>query len=181
MDQSEKAKVAELIQKLGDGNYRAREQASSDLISMGAKVLADLRVAAKDPDGERARRADDCINKINASDAKRVPVGTARLTALRRPDGATEAMLGYLPFADDDDGMISEVKSALTTLALDPNGKPDTALVAALSDPMPIRRGVRQRPWPREAVWCSPDSQATSDRQGPASPPDGRGGSDCCR
>ena len=33
-------------------------------------------------------------------------------------------MLGYLPFADDDDGMVAEVKSALTTLALDPNGKP---------------------------------------------------------
>jgi HEAT repeat protein len=142
LDPSEKAKVAEAIKKLGDGNYRARERASNDLVSMGAKVLADLRVAAKDTDGERAKRADDCITKINASDAKRVPIGTARLTALRRPDGATEAMLQYLPFADDDDGMIAEVKSALTTLALDPNGKPDTALVAALTDSVPIRRSV---------------------------------------
>lgn len=142
LDPSEKSKVAEAIKKLGDGNYRARERASNDLVSMGAKVLADLRVAAKDTDGERARRADDCITKINASDAKRVPIGTARLTALRRPDGATEAMLQYLPFADDDDGMIAEVKSALTTLALDPNGKPDRALVAALTDAVPIRRSV---------------------------------------
>jgi HEAT repeat protein len=142
LDPSEKAKVAELIKKLGDANYRTRERATNDLVTMGAKVLADLRVAAKDSDGERARRADDCINKINSSEAKRVPVGTGRLTALRRPDGATEAMLGYLPFADDDDGMIAEVKSALTTLALDPNGKPDTALVAALSDAAPARRAA---------------------------------------
>jgi HEAT repeat protein len=142
LDPSEKTKVTESIKKLGDPNYRTRERASSDLVTMGAKVLADLRLAAKDSDGERARRADDCINKINSSESKRVPVGTARLTALRRPDGATDAMLGYLPFADDDDGMIAEVKSALTTLALDPNGKPDSALVTALSDSAPARRAA---------------------------------------
>jgi HEAT repeat protein/outer membrane protein assembly factor BamB len=139
---SEKPKIVELVKKLGDGNYRARERASNDLVSMGAKVLADLRVAARDPDGERARRAEDIINKINASDGKRVPIGTARLTALRRPEGAAEAMLGYLPFADDDDGMVSEVKAALTTLALDRDGKPDPALLKALGDSMPVRRAA---------------------------------------
>src|SRR5262245_30141035 len=142
LDPSEKARVTELIKKLGDPNYRVRERASTDLVSMGAKVLADLRLAAKDPDGERARRADDSINKIYSSESRRVLVGTARLTALRRPDGATAAMLGYLPFVDDDDGMVAEVKSALTTLALDPNGKPDTALIAALSDAAPARRAA---------------------------------------
>jgi HEAT repeat protein len=142
LDPSEKAKVADLIKKLGDSNYRVRERASGELVTMGAKVLADLRAAARDPDGERARRAEDCVTKINASDAKRVPMGTARLTALRRPDGATEAMLAYLPFADDDDGMVAEVKAALTTLALDKNGTPDPALVRALGDPAPIRRAV---------------------------------------
>lgn len=142
LDPSEKPKVAEMIKQLGDGNYRVREKASRGLVSMGAKVLADLRVAAKDPDGERSRRADDAINKINTSDAKRVPVGTARLAALRRPDGAAEAMLGYLPFVDDDDGMIAEVKSALTTLALDPNGKPESALIKGLSDSHPMRRSA---------------------------------------
>lgn len=142
LDPSEKTKVADMIKQLGDGNYRVREKASRELVSMGAKVLADLRVAAKDPDGERSRRADDAINRINTSDSKRVPTGTARLAALRRPDGAAEAMLGFLPFADDDDGMIAEVKSALTTLALDPNGKPETALVAGLTDPQPLRRSA---------------------------------------
>jgi HEAT repeat protein len=142
LDPSEKPKVAEMIKQLGDSNYRVREKASQGLASMGAKVLADLRVAAKDADGERSRRAEDCMNKINSSDAKRVPVGTARLAALRRPDGAAEAMLGYLPFADDDDGMIAEVKSALTTLALDPNGKPETALVKGLADAQPVRRSA---------------------------------------
>ncbi|HKB00850.1 MAG TPA: HEAT repeat domain-containing protein [Gemmataceae bacterium] len=139
---SEKPKVAELIQKLGDPNYRVRERATNDLVGMGAKVLVDLRAAARDSDGERARRAEDCVAKIYASETKRVPIGTARLTALRRPDGATEAMLAYLPFAADDDGMIAEVKSALTTLALDRNANPDPALRKALTDSQPVRRGA---------------------------------------
>jgi HEAT repeat protein len=142
LDPSEKPKVAELIKQLGDGNYRVREKASNALVSMGAKVLADVRAATTDADGERARRADDVVGRINSSPTKRVPGGTARLAALRRPDGAAEAMLGFLPYADDDDGMVAEVKSALTTLALDPNGKPESALLKALGDPAPVRRAA---------------------------------------
>lgn len=142
LDPSERPKVADLIRKLGDGNYRVREKATQELVTMGAKVLADLRVAAKDTDGERTRRAEDCIARINQSDAKRVPIGSARLAALRRPDGAAAALLGYLPFADDDEAMIAEVKQALATLALDPAGKPDPALVSALADANPTRRAA---------------------------------------
>jgi HEAT repeat protein len=139
---SELPKVAEMIKQLGDANYRVREKSSRELVSMGAKVLADLRLAVKDPDGERARRAEDCINKINASDSKRVPIGTARLAALRRPDEAAPAMLNYLPYADDDDGIVAEIKSALITLALDVNGKVEPALVQALSDSNSTRRAA---------------------------------------
>jgi HEAT repeat protein len=139
---SEEAKAVQLVQALGDRDYRVREKASATLVAMGAKVLSHLRPASKDADGERARRADDAITKINQSDAKRVPIGTARLIALRRPELAVGAMLAYLPYADEDDGMIAEVRAALTSLALDPNGKPDPALVAALGDKEPIRRSV---------------------------------------
>jgi HEAT repeat protein len=140
LDPSDRPKVAELIKKLGDGNYRVREKASQDLASMGAKVLADLRVAARDADSERSKRAEEAITRINSNDTKRVPMASARLVALRRPAGAAEAMLNYLPYADDDDGMIYEVKAALTTLALDPNGRPDPALLKALTDAHPARR-----------------------------------------
>lgn len=142
LDPTEKPKVAEFIKNLGDANYRVRERATNDLVAMGAKVLADLRVAARDPDSERARRADECVSRINASPTKRVPGGSARLAALRRPDGAAEAMIGFLPYADDDDGMIAEIKAALTTLALDPNGKPDPALVKALGESVGARRAA---------------------------------------
>src|SRR5262249_58373050 len=84
----------------------------------------------------------DAVGRIYKSESKRVPMGTARLAALRRPEGAAEAMLNYLPYADDDDGMIAEVKAALTTLALDQNGKPDAALVAALGDSVAVKRSA---------------------------------------
>lgn len=139
---AEAAKVAALVEALADRDYRVREKATAALVSMGAKALARVRPATKDADGERSRRADDVVVKINQSDAKRVPIGTARLIALRRPELAVPAMLAYLPFADEDDGMIAEVRAALTSLALDPNGKPDPALVAALADKESIRRSV---------------------------------------
>ena len=109
---------------------------------MGAKVLADLRAATKDSDDERAKRAEDCVTKINTSDTKRVPMGSARLAALRRPVGVAEAMLGYLPYSDDDDSMVTEVKAALVTLALDANGKPDPAILKCLTDVQPVRRAA---------------------------------------
>jgi len=142
LDPSERGKVAEHLKRLGDANYRLREKSAQALVQSGAKVLVDLRQAAKDPDGERARRAEDCITKIVARDTKRVPSGSARLVALTRPSGAAEAMLGYLPFADDDDGMIVEVKAALTAIAFDSNGKPEPALAKALSDSYPARRSA---------------------------------------
>ncbi len=139
---AEQDRVAELVTKLGDRDYRLRERATNDLVHMGGKTLSAVRAALRDPDGERAKRAEDIINRINQSAAKRVPIGTARLIALRRPELATEAMLAYLPFADEDDAMIAEVRSSLTTLALDPSGKPDAALLKALGDKEAIRRAV---------------------------------------
>jgi hypothetical protein len=51
-------------------------------------------------------------------------------------------MLNYLPYADDDDGIVAEIKSALITLALDVNGKVEPALVQALSDSNSTRRAA---------------------------------------
>lgn len=138
----EETKVADLVKQLGDREYRVRERATVALISMGAKALSALRAASKDSDSERVKRAEDIIVRINQSDSKRVPIGSARLVALRRPELATQAMLGYLPFADEDDAMIAEVRTALTALAISPNGDPDPALLAALSDKESIRRSV---------------------------------------
>ena len=139
---AQKTEVTEMIRKLGDGNYRVREKTVNDLVAMGAKVLADLRVAAKDPDGERAKRAADCIDRINRADGKRVPIGSARLVAMRRPPDAAEALLGFAPYADDDDAMLSEIRLALVRLVRLPNGNVEPALLKALEDPIALRRAM---------------------------------------
>ncbi len=136
------AGVQDLVQKLGDPNYRVREKATDTLGKQGAKVLPYLRAAAKDPDGERGRRAEDCIRRINTSDAKRLPVGVPRLTALRRPADAVAVMLAYVSFVDDDEAIVGEIRTALGALALDANAQPDAALLKALADPLPAKRMI---------------------------------------
>jgi HEAT repeat protein len=138
----EQAIVDDLVRKLADKQYRVREKSMLDLANMGAKALAALRVAVKDVDAERAKRAEDCVGRINRSEGKRVPAGTARLAALRKPPGAIEAMLGYLPYLDDDEGMLNEIRNALVALSIDANGRADGALVQSLNDPEPVRRSV---------------------------------------
>jgi hypothetical protein len=51
-------------------------------------------------------------------------------------------MLAYLPYADGDDAMIDEIRTALTALALGRDGKPDPALLAALTHQAPICRSI---------------------------------------
>lgn len=138
----EVAIAQDLVRKLADGNYRIREKATDTLIKMGPKVLALLRAAVKDTDGEVVRRAEECIAKINTSISKRVPAGIPRLVALRRPANGIDVMLAYVPFADQDESMLNEIRAALTTMALDANQQPDQFLLKSLADPKPEKRAL---------------------------------------
>src|SRR5439155_2568044 len=69
-----------------------------------------------------------------------LPTAAARLVALRKPAGAVEVLLDYLPFVDNDT-MLNEVQTALTALAMT-DGKPDAALVRALGDKLALRRAA---------------------------------------
>lgn len=66
-----------------------------------------------------------------------LPAAAARLVAARKPPGAVEVLLAYLPHADDGT-VIEEVKTALAALALR-NGQPEPALVRGLQDPVALR------------------------------------------
>jgi hypothetical protein len=67
-----------------------------------------------------------------------LPLVAARLVALRRPAGAPEVLISYLPFAEDE-AMASEVQEALNTVAFHEN-RPDPAVLKALDDKLPQRR-----------------------------------------
>ena len=65
---------------------------------------------------------------------------TARLIALRRPAGAAEAIIGFLPFTDDP-LLLNEIQAALDAVVVT-DGKTDPAAVRALDDHFAVRRGA---------------------------------------
>src|SRR5262249_33138620 len=132
------AHVRELIRRLGDESFPVREQASAQLAKLGKSGAALLRAALDSPDAEVRHRAQRCLDALAREDQTTVPALAARLVALRKPAGATEALLAFLPFTADE-AVHSEVESALVALAWS-NGRPEPALLSALKDPVPVRR-----------------------------------------
>jgi HEAT repeat protein len=137
----ETASVVATIDKLADKNFAVRERAMLDLVGMGPKVVPLLREAAKSTDTERAQRAQLGLSQIaREEDKHRLPAAAARLLVLRKPPGAIEALLAFLPFTDDE-LMRHEIAGGIKNLATGA-GKPDAAIVKALEDPLAIRRSV---------------------------------------
>jgi HEAT repeat protein len=133
-------KIESLIRNLGDDVFAVREQAVTELVAHGNLALPFLRAATKDADLERSRRAESCLRLIARGASKPLPSAAPRLLVLRRPAGAIEALLAYLPYAEND-ALSAEVQSALASLALE-DGKPSAALVRALEDKLPVRRAA---------------------------------------
>ncbi|HEY7155930.1 MAG TPA: hypothetical protein VH575_18345 [Gemmataceae bacterium] len=132
-------RVRLLIGKLGDEAFRVREQASKDLVAAGPVAIPLLREATKNKDAEVVRRARECLRQLGEQSGKAPVSAAVRLLALRRPEGAAETLLNYLPAADAD--VANEVRAALFTLA-HADGKPDPVLVEALRDKDQRRRAA---------------------------------------
>ena len=139
LNPAEKKKVLDAIRRLGDSEYAVREKAVIELNARGRMILPLLREAVKNSELEVVRRAQGCIQRIEEEPANRMPMAALRLLGLRRPEGAAEALLGYLPFAEEE--VLGELKTALTHLALR-DGKPDAAIVRALADTQPNVRAT---------------------------------------
>jgi hypothetical protein len=130
--------LRELIRRLGDDAFAVREKASAELAAQGPAAAPLLRQAVNDPDPEISRRASQCLKKMEGAVGPQVIAAVVRLLALRRPPGAAEALLAYLPSAPDE-GVAREVRAALAAVAFQ-DRQPDKALVQALEDPDPVRR-----------------------------------------
>lgn len=133
-------KLKELIRRLGDDSFEAREKASADLVAVGRVALPLLEQALKDPDLEVARRSEKCIELIRQKSHVSPTAAVVRLLARKRPAGAAEALLDYLPYAESA-AAIEEVRTALVAVALR-DGQVDPVLKEALSDKMALRRGA---------------------------------------
>lgn len=129
------------IGRLGHDDYGEREQASAELLRIGAPVVPLLHQALRNnPDVEVVRRAERCLRQIENDQGKANPAGTCRLLALRKPAEAAAVLIAYLPFVHDESSA-EEVQSALNVLAFR-EGQPAPALLQALEDKVPGRRSA---------------------------------------
>jgi len=138
--EEDRVKVQKLIAQLGAEDFDAREKASADLKTLGPRVRSMLREALRGDDAEVVQRARGLLDGMAKDNVIPLPVGVPRLLALRRPAGAVEALLAYLPF-NEDAGLVEDVVAALDQIAqVQPTAR--KLLIAALDDAVPVRRQV---------------------------------------
>jgi HEAT repeat protein len=134
-------RVAGLVNRLADKDPVAQKKAAGELARAGSVAVAALRRAANAvEDSAATARARHCLEAVEGPASVNLARAAARLVATRKPPGAAEALLGYLPFADDD-AVADEVVTALAAVGA-PGGRPDPALTRALEDKSPSRRAA---------------------------------------
>jgi HEAT repeat protein len=136
----DRARIKELLAKLGSEDFATREGATRELFELGRRSLPQLQEAAKNKDAEIAGRAKQLIERLEQATEHHLPIAAIRLLAVRKPAGSVEALLAYLPYAEDED-RTSEVQKSLTALALR-DDKLDPTLLRALEDSKPEIRSV---------------------------------------
>jgi hypothetical protein len=137
---AEVQKMAALVRQLGHKNFAKRNRAEKEILRYGRVARRDLVQALKNPDLEIADRAQKCLTKIDNGPGALLPAAVVRVLAFRRPAGAVQALLDYIPFTDDET-VEEEVFTALKALGIR-EGKPDPLLVKALIDPKAVRRAA---------------------------------------
>lgn len=134
-------RLKKLLTDLGGTDREARERSSRELIGLGALAVPALRQAAADTDAPAAAPARKCLHQLEGEGASEVPQAAARLLARRGGEGATEALLTYLPFAESKE-VFAEVRRALIAVGVTETGLPHPWVLKALADDSPIRRAA---------------------------------------
>ncbi len=134
------ARLTTRLAELGSPVFRERERASRELTEAGRLALPLLRTGLESEDLEVSRRSARCIETIEQSSGATLVASAARLTAIARPAGASDALLAALPSVGDETAE-EAIFQALTAVALR-NGVADTAVVGAASDREPLKRAA---------------------------------------
>jgi hypothetical protein len=145
----ELAKLRELVKRLGDDSFAVRERTSEELTAAGRVVAPLLKEAVNDPDLEISRRAERILQQLEASNDLQLVLAASHLLAARKPAGAVEAVLNYLPFAEDP---AAEEELQVTLLAVGVGkDRADDLLLKALTDKNVARRAASARAVARSA------------------------------
>ncbi len=142
LPEKERPEVERIVRRLGSSSYQVREKATLALIERGVASVELLRAGLPGShDMESIRRIEQALARIQENDvAPETPAAAVRVLALQKPAGMIDALLAYLPFADNE-AVLDELRLALTAHAVQ-GGKADPALVAALADRAPMRRAT---------------------------------------
>ncbi len=132
--------VLALIVRLGDEDFGVRQQATDDLKALGILVLPLLRTATLDADLEVSKRALAIMEDIGRDKNAPLPTTLPRLVALRKPEGAAEALLNYVPYAENET-LAGEIQTALNVVTW-ANGQVNPFVVKSLEDKVPARRAA---------------------------------------
>jgi HEAT repeat protein len=140
LNEGDREKCLALIGKLGDDAFKVREKATSDLLAMGVGIVPLLRQSVNDEDPEVGRRVRDCLEDLDKDKTGTLPSNLPRLVAVRKPEGAAEALIRFIPFSEDEFTR-TEVQNAINAVAY-VDGKPDPVLARHLDDKSPFRRAA---------------------------------------
>lgn len=137
-------RLARLTKHLRETDEAIHGKAMAELVGLGPLAVPALRQTVNQADNEETlTRARKCLQAIEGASGSAVAQSAVRLLASRRPEDAVEALLNYLPFADDDT-VVQEIETALLAIGLR-DGKPESALMRVLTDSTPIRRSLAAR------------------------------------
>jgi len=132
--------IQELIVNLGAKKFQKREVAAAKLLEIGVAVRGPLRRAVLHLDPEIGKRAERILQKMPANQEQGRAIAALQLLAQRKPNGAAAVLLGYLPFIADDQ-VLEEARAALPSVTVN-GGKPEPAVLAALTDPLDLKRST---------------------------------------
>ncbi len=132
--------VLDLIVKMSDANLAVRTKAEGELLAMGPKVAPLLRRTVNIDGAKGHESVAKCLQLIEKDAPPPMPQAASRLLALRRPEGAVEALLAYLPFAETHE--LNQQARELLTVIGPADAKTLPILVKALKDPSAVRRAA---------------------------------------
>ncbi len=136
----EQAALKQRAAQLGSSIFAVRVKATDELIRAGRSSLPWLRPLAKSSDGETSRRAQYCIQVIEQNTRLGLSATASRVLAERKPPGAAEALLAYLPLVDES-WVEEEIRASIKRIAFT-DGKAVDVLEQALTDPAVQRRAA---------------------------------------
>jgi hypothetical protein len=142
LSDADQGKIAGIIKRFGADDFDERVKATEEIEVFGPAAIGPLRKIAEDRNGdpEVVFRARITLRKLETVPHSAVAASAVRAVVKLKPEGAAGALIGFLPVADTE--VVADViREALVSLAAR-DGKADPALVAALSDKLPVRRAA---------------------------------------